>query len=100
MSVVKIASDGLLMFYCPGCENHHGIWQNHNPNPLTRAVWTWNGDLDKPTISPSILVQADFDGDHPRKICHSFVKDGQIQFLGDCTHALAGKTVSLGDFDE
>lgn len=27
--------------------------------------------------------------------CHSFVRDGQIEFLSDCTHALAGKTVSL-----
>jgi len=28
-------------------------------------------------------------------ICHSFVTDGQIQFLGDCTHKLAGRTVPL-----
>jgi hypothetical protein len=27
--------------------------------------------------------------------CHSFVVDGQIQFLGDCTHKLAGQTVPL-----
>lgn len=28
-------------------------------------------------------------------VCHSFVFDGEIRFLGDCTHALAGKTVPL-----
>lgn len=27
-----------------------------------------------------------------------FIRDGQIQFLGDCTHALAGKTVPLPEF--
>ena len=25
----------------------------------------------------------------------SYVKDGSIQFLADCTHALAGRTVPL-----
>ncbi|MGC4033677.1 MAG: hypothetical protein QM754_18485 [Tepidisphaeraceae bacterium] len=30
--------------------------------------------------------------------CHSFVRDGQIEFLGDCTHELAGKTVPLEPF--
>ena len=28
-------------------------------------------------------------------VCHSFVTDGLIQFLGDCTHALAGQTVDM-----
>ena len=30
--------------------------------------------------------------------CHTFVTDGRIQFLGDCTHALAGQTVDLPDW--
>lgn len=29
------------------------------------------------------------------KVCHSFVTDGCIQYLGDCTHRLAGQTVDL-----
>jgi hypothetical protein len=29
------------------------------------------------------------------RVCHSFVVDGRIQFLGDCTHHLAGQTVDL-----
>ena len=28
-------------------------------------------------------------------VCHSFVRNGRIEFLGDCTHGLAGKTVDL-----
>lgn len=34
---------------------------------------------------------------HPkwRTVCHSFVRDGQIEFLADCTHGLAGQTVPL-----
>lgn len=34
------------------------------------------------------------------KVCHSFVTDGRIQFLADCTHDLAGLTVDLPDFPE
>ena len=33
-------------------------------------------------------------------ICHSFVTDGKIQFLSDCTHGLAGQTVELSEIDE
>jgi len=33
-------------------------------------------------------------------ICHSFIRDGKIQFLGDCTHALAGQTVDLPELPE
>lgn len=29
--------------------------------------------------------------------CHSFVRAGMIQFLGDCTHKLANHTVPLPD---
>jgi hypothetical protein len=29
--------------------------------------------------------------------CHSFVRNGRIEFLGDCTHALASQTVDLPD---
>jgi hypothetical protein len=27
--------------------------------------------------------------------CHSFITDGKIEFLSDCTHSLAGQTVEL-----
>jgi len=33
-------------------------------------------------------------------VCHSFVTDGRIQFLGDCTHTLAGQTVDLPDWTD
>jgi hypothetical protein len=34
------------------------------------------------------------------KVCHSFVTDGRIQFLGDCTHALANQTFDLPGWEE
>lgn len=59
--------------------------------------WTWNGSVDAPTFAPSILVRwRGYDEDKPvETCCHSFVREGMIQFLTDCTHRLAGQTVPL-----
>ena len=64
--------------------------------PKRAGCWTWNGDVDKPTLMPSILTTARED----QPCCHSFVSDGKVRFLNDCTHALAGMTVDLFDVDE
>jgi hypothetical protein len=110
----RLAAGGLVMFYCPGCKNYHGVNTDQtSPNPLTGAKWQWNGSLDSPTFTPSILVRGtvpitDAEADRimageafeptPR-VCHSFVTAGRIQFLGDCTHELAGQTVDIPDED-
>jgi hypothetical protein len=63
--------------------------------------WTYNGNADAPTFSPSILVTARWSTNDPTMkddVCHSFVTDGRIQFLGDCTHKLAGETVNIPEW--
>jgi hypothetical protein len=106
-----------VMFFCHGCKCGHGVWTTQS-NGHTGAIWTWNGSMDKPTFSPSILVtgraftesgKADYDTwyaagcpdrqgrafENQDTRCHSFVRDGKIQFLSDCTHKLAGQTVDM-----
>jgi len=51
--------------------------------------WTWNGDTEKPTIRPSVLTT-----NHLFR-CHSWINDGKVQFLFDCSHELANTTVDL-----
>lgn len=99
--------DGRVIFYCPGCKTHHG------PIVDGSRGWTWNGSLESPTFSPSILVRGTVpitDDEHARimagetvepkpLVCHSFVREGRIEFLSDCTHELAGQTVEIPDFD-
>ncbi len=82
-------------FHCPGCLEPHVI-----PTKPADRGWDFTGDEDRPTFTPSILVHphgvllADGTvGQTPR--CHSFVRDGRIEFLSDSTHALAGQTVDL-----
>jgi hypothetical protein len=73
-------------FFCPGCKHGHAF----------NATWTYNGDGDKPTVSPSIKVTG---GADPAYCCHSFIRDGRIEFLSDCSHDLAGQTVDLPDLE-
>lgn len=75
-----------FVFYCPGCEMDHGFNAFKNQEPR----WTFNGDMLKPTISPSLLIRYG-----KNKICHSFINNGMIEFLNDCTHALKGQTIPL-----
>lgn len=84
------------IFFCPGCKNYHGVWVTRK-HPTNLSKWSFNGDLDKPTITPSIVVKAAQYGKFVR--CHSFVTEGKIKFLNDCTHELAGQTVDLKDED-
>lgn len=83
----------------------------HLPGPLPNRIlpvmiggtrrgtpnWTWNGDVDKPTVKPSVLTRGeDNRGQH---VCHSWINDGKVQFLGDCSHEHAGKTMDLLEVD-
>lgn len=62
-------------------------------------AWQWDRNTDEPTFSPSILVSVNWPAeDGTPQVCHSFVRAGVIEFLGDCTHALNGQHVPLPDF--
>ena len=77
--------NGGYFIYCQGCKTYH----------LFDDRWTFNGNYEKPTFAPSMLVNR---GEAKRR-CHSFVRDGKIQFLNDCFHQHAGKTLDLEDVD-
>ena len=70
-----------LWWFCPGCGNHHYV---------TLDRWKWNGDPDKPTITPSY---------QSRGTCHCTMANGTIHFLHDCSHGLAEESVDLSPVD-
>lgn len=85
----------ILLFWCPGCKEHHGV-NIVKPNRLG-AVWTWDGDVDKPTFNPSVVVGKKNENGSMDVLCHLFVRSGHIQYLSDCKHELSGKTVVMED---
>lgn len=87
--------DEYWQFWCPGCKCGHHIRTKGRPE-RPGPIWQWNGDAVKPTVTPSILVRH---GNQPGdKRCHLYVEAGQLRFLSDCTHELAGKTVPMEAF--
>jgi hypothetical protein len=92
---------GLLVFHCPGCGYDHPFHvapqrRERRADGSEAPLWEWNGSMDKPTFTPSLLCNKDF----PDKRCHSYVTDGKIQFLGDCFHKLAGQTVEIPEWED
>lgn len=106
MQRIEQMGENHVAFQCPGCGQDHCL-------PTAGAnAWSFNGDMERPTLSPSILAKGlrvklgpdgkwngefelEQDGNPLPNLCHSFVTDGRIQFLSDCNHSLAGQTVDL-----
>lgn len=108
---LRSTEDNGILFWCPGCDGAHRIQYGVGDGPR----WGYNGDPEAPTFTPSILVRGkqpltseEYEAfkrgeplPEPRPlVCHSFVTNGKILFLGDCTHAMAGQTVDLPNFDD
>jgi hypothetical protein len=113
-----------ISFWCPGCKERHTVPVNVPPGHVG-ASWTFNGDWDRPTLSPSLLLRSghyantppvpgncycDYAERHPDQppmpkgwtcsTCHFFLRDGKLEYCGDSTHALAGQTVDLPDLED
>ena len=85
--------------WCQGCNCTHTI------KTKGAGAWGRNGDVEKPMFTPSVLVtwpanpdaSEEFKEWRTARSCHTFITDGRVQFLGDCTHGLAGQTLDLPD---
>lgn len=89
-----------LMFACPGCiaggpDGYDGIHMLpvNVEKEIGKPVWSWDGNREAPTLSPSILSEG-----YCR--CHSFLRNGIFEFLTDSTHSLAGQKVPIPDLPE
>jgi len=97
---------GKYMHWCPACEEMH---------PLPDS-WKFDGNLEKPTFTPSfkhsgvqtVKVAGKWTGEFVRDnkgntipfICHYVLTAGVLNFCRDCTHSLAGKSVPLPPLPE
>lgn len=91
-------------------EDENGTWLTIKPQGYPHALtlpvitkgsransnaWTWNGDLEKPTLKPSVRTQ------HGNGVVsHLWVTDGQGIHLADSTDGLAGQTLPLQTLTE
>lgn len=85
--------DGQYDFYCPACKTHHSFWTKKCPEFGYNTIWWFNGDIYKPTVTPSIKVSV-----HRGKqiyVCHMSIENGIIKYYGDCTHNYKNKSVGM-----
>lgn len=103
-----------FMFFCPGCKCGHGVWTTKKNT--VNAVWTFNGNMEKPTFTPSLKITqtthsppvtpenmdqwkvSPWPQTEITYVCHSVITDGVINFCGDCSHELAGKSIPMEAF--
>jgi hypothetical protein len=117
-TVERKKGSGVYLIKCPGCNEIHSLATTTTQS--NGARWGFNGSTERPTFSPSYLLRSGhyvpgythdhcwctYNREHPEDkgpecvVCHSFIRDGEIQFLGDCTHHLKGQTVPLPELDE
>lgn len=118
---LRSVNGGGLAFWCPGCDELHTIWITST----THLNWLWNGSLERPAFGPSLLhtsghfspghtgecwctynhtraVRGLLPLPHVCRRCHLSVgcgraEPGQIEFLPDCSHDLAGQIVDIQD---
>ncbi len=81
-----------LIYHCPGCKHNHSV-------PTER--WNWNRSVESPTLSPSVRHFFPAIKNIPEEtICHYFIKNGNIEFCGDCKHDLKGQIVELPEVQD
>lgn len=92
VSAVLRRGQGRYFHWCPACEEMHQLPDG----------WTFNGNLDKPTFSPSfkhsgkrtVVVDGRWTGEWHRDAdgkpldgtCHYIITDGRIHFCSDSWH--------------
>lgn len=120
---LSVSADGTeerLTYWCQGCEDIHQV-RIKGP-----GSWGWNGDVERPVFNPSVRTRnghyaydtpretcwCTWNRDHPDDPssfkcyhCHTFVgcngaQPGEVIFLADCSHALAGTVQPLPDLPE
>lgn len=105
-------SGNTVMYWCPGCGDSHAITVGDGPGPR----WSWDGDRERPTFAPSVLVRSGHHARHHKPgapcwcsmaaagedtggfkcyLCHSWVRGGMVELLSDSTHENAGKTLPM-----
>ena len=68
----------------------NGHWLVHPDN----GMWSLTGPPEAPTVNPSVCHTWNDPEDRPQRD-HYFIRDGRVEYCGDCTHGYAGKTVDL-----
>jgi hypothetical protein len=84
----EMLDGGTWLVWCPACDIPHEF-----------RGWTFDGNHEAPTFTPSMKVTTmAYDGSRELSRCHSHLIAGVWEYLGDCTHGLAGQKAIAPDW--
>jgi len=89
MALLRKKEYEYYVFHCPGCNEDHVIYTRNPGGP----EWTFDGNMEKPTFSPSIKRT------NHLGICHLVITKGEIHYCGDCFHEQQNKICQMVDLD-
>lgn len=79
-----------LFYWCEGCGHCH-----HVPVDGSRG-WQFSGTIENPSLSPSVRhFYTDPETSAQITVCHYWLKNGNIEYCGDCQHKFANTTRQL-----
>jgi hypothetical protein len=85
-------------FYCPGCEHAHIFYTAYaDQKDKGKPRWDFDGNLESPTFTPSLLNTCEKHPDPKQRRCHLNLTAGKIYYHADSAHDLKGQTVDLPD---
>lgn len=93
-TVIETRDGWMVKCVCPS------QWHVFPKQPLNNgAKWAFNGDMEKPTFTPSMNVGVNMPGPHHNPECetwrcHFIVTAGVAHYCGDCTYH-AGESIPL-----
>lgn len=113
LSEFLVKKDGQIAHYCPACDELH-FYAVAEPFP-NGARWSFNGDAQNPSLTPSMLIKTGHYVDRPGwsnkpgdcaicdaggeygscGICHYFLSAGWLEYCQDSTHKLAGMRLRM-----
>lgn len=83
--------------WCPGCKRIHVIpvrGQSGEPK------WSFNGNMDSPSFSPSVRIFVTRPNGGQETLCHYFITGGVIDYCPDSPHKYGGQKIPLVDCPE
>ena len=91
----EIAEATHVTLHFPGPSGHLTLPVILRGSRKEAQAWTWNGSVVAPTLKPSVKTEGTAEETGKPFVCHTWVTDGQAQFLNDTTHELRGQTLPM-----
>jgi hypothetical protein len=91
----KMPNCSFWIFWCSQCECAHHFPVGEHP-----TNWQFNGKIDCPTFTPSLMLSIQDEEGKKKHVCHLNLTDGVVIYHADIAQKLAGQRLPLAKIAE